>query len=88
MRKDYDRTASILTEDVISFIRICLKDDEISNIKKQKHTAKRIYDRLVAEMNFTGEESTVRRIVSRLREKTTEAFIPLSFLPIVVKKLP
>ena len=81
VRKDYDRTASVLTEDVISFIRICLKDDEISNIKKQKHTAKRIYDRLVAEMNFTGGESTVRRIVSKLREKTTEAFIPLSFLP-------
>lgn len=45
---------------------------------KQRHTAKRIYDRLVAEHGFTGHEGTVRRAVARLRPKTPEVFIPLA----------
>jgi transposase len=45
---------------------------------KQRHTAKRVYDRLVAEYTFTGHEATVRRTVARLRPKTAEVFIPLA----------
>lgn len=49
--------------------------------KKQRHTAKRIYDRLVREMGFTGNDSTVRRYVRkakrRLGVQVTPAFIPL-----------
>lgn len=45
---------------------------------KQRHTSKRIYDRLVAEHGFTGAESSVRRVVARLRPKQPEAFIPLT----------
>lgn len=45
---------------------------------KQRHTAKRIYDRLVAEHGFTGHEGTIRRTVARLRPKTPEVFIPLA----------
>jgi len=36
--------------------------------KKQRHTAKRIYDRLVAEYDFGGGERTVRRYVSQRRQ--------------------
>jgi transposase len=46
--------------------------------KKQRHTAKRIYDRLVAEYGFTGHEATIRRTVARLRPKTPEVFVPLT----------
>jgi len=46
--------------------------------KKQRHTAKRIYDRLVADYGFTGHEATVRRAVARLRPKTPEVFVPLA----------
>ena len=46
--------------------------------QKQRHTAKRIYDRLVAEYDFQGSYSTVRRWVSRLKETTKEPFIPLT----------
>lgn len=46
--------------------------------KKQRHTAKRIYDRLVTEYGFTGHEATIRRTVARLRPKTPEAFVPLT----------
>jgi transposase len=44
---------------------------------KQRHTGKRIYDRLVAEYGFTGAESSVRRVVAHLRPTQPEAFIPL-----------
>jgi transposase len=78
-RKDYNREATILTENVISFIRLCLAEDEQCHSRKQCHTAKRIYDRLVDEYGFTGGESTVRRLVKELRQKTQEAFVPLAF---------
>ena len=45
---------------------------------KQRHTGKRIYDRLVAEYGFAGAESSVRRVVARLRPKQPEVFIPLT----------
>lgn len=45
--------------------------------KKQRHTARRIYDRLVTEYGFTGGESTVRHYVAQVRKKPQEAFIPL-----------
>ena len=34
-----------------------------------KHTAKRIYDRLVEERGFTGSYSTVRRFVAEFRRE-------------------
>ena len=78
-RKDYSREASVLTEDVVAFVRQCLDEDNQCRSKKQHHTAKRIYDRLVAEYGFTGGETTVRRLVKELREKSQEAFVPLIF---------
>lgn len=45
--------------------------------RKQHHTAKRVYDRLVEECTFAGGESTVRRFVARLTHKQPEAFVPL-----------
>jgi hypothetical protein len=47
----------------------------------QRHTARRIYHRLVEEHGFGGSESNVRRYVrlvkARLGVSTKEAFIPL-----------
>jgi transposase len=49
--------------------------------KKQRHTAHRIYDRLVDEYHFTGSEPTVRRYVreakARLGLTGQQAFLPL-----------
>jgi transposase len=45
---------------------------------KQRHTAKRIYDRLVEEYGFTGGESTVRHFVRKLKEPNKEVYIPLT----------
>jgi len=38
-------------------------EEDKSAPRKQVHTARRIYDRLVDEYGFTGGESTVRRYV-------------------------
>ena len=73
------RELTVMTQDVKDFIAACLDDDDKENIKKQKHTAKRIYDRLVAEKGFTGGESTVRDYVRKLKGKYKEAFVPLAF---------
>ena len=77
-RKDYSREASVLTDDVVAFVRQCL-DEDAHSPRKQHHTAKRIYERLVAECGFSGGETTVRRLVRELREKPQEAFVPLAF---------
>lgn len=78
-RKDYFREATVITDDVVSFVKSCLAEDTLCRSKKQHHTAKRIYDRLVDECGFVGGETTVRRLVSQLRQKTPEAFVPLEF---------
>ena len=80
-RKDYSRDNSKITESVEAFIKSCLLQDQVENHKKQKHTAKRIYDRLCDEMNFTGGESTVRRYVKEFRNEPREVSIPLEFAP-------
>lgn len=59
-----------------------LKQDR-SAPRKQRHTAKRVYDRLVAEHGFTGSERQVREYV-RAWKKAHEgdvAFVPLSYSP-------
>lgn len=48
-RKVYIREASVLTEDIVAFVRRCLDEDAQRKSRKQHHNAKRIYDRLVSE---------------------------------------
>ncbi len=80
-RKTPDRESTILTPDVVEFIQKCLEEGSRQGLKKQKYTAKRIYDRLVEETGFTGGESTVRAKVHELKECKPKAFIPLQFEP-------
>ena len=48
---------------------------------KQRHTARRIYERLVDEHGFTGSEVTVRRAVRMVKGRRTQAFVPLEAPP-------
>lgn len=75
------RSKYVVTDEVLGFIKECLAADDEENIKKQKHTAKRIYDRLVEEKHFTGGESTIREIVAELKTKQSKVFIPLAYDP-------
>ncbi len=56
-------------------------DADKSQPPKQRHTAHRIYVRLVKEHGFTGAERTVREHVSKVRPGLTEMAIPLEFDP-------
>ncbi len=62
----------------LDLVRDWLEDDEAAP-PKQRHTARRIYDRLVDEHGFSGAEVTVRQAVARLRgaRPRHEAFVPL-----------
>ena len=80
-RKTPERQSTILTDDIIEFIISCLEEDEREGLRKQQHTAKRIYDRLVSEKGFAGGESTIRNKVRELKEVIPKAFIPLQFEP-------
>ena len=80
-RKTPERVSSVLTEETVEFIQSCLAEDDAEHLKKQNHTAKRIYDRLVEEKGFTGGESTVRAKVHELKAEIPKSFIPLQFEP-------
>jgi transposase len=60
----------------LELVRQWLSDDE-SAPRKQRHTARRIYDRLAGEHGFAGSEVTVRKAVARLRGKHLEVYVPL-----------
>jgi transposase len=49
--------------------------------KKQRHTAQRILDRLVAEHGFDGCYSSVKEAVRAWRQGSQEVFLPLSHPP-------
>lgn len=83
-RKEYKRKPSVITEDVEVFILNCFDIDLKENIKKQRHTAKRIYDRLLNEMDFKGSYSTIRATVRKLRAEQSvppQSDMPLAYEP-------
>jgi len=49
--------------------------------RKQRHTIKRILERLKAERGFTGEYTVVRDAVCELTRESQEVFMPLSHRP-------
>lgn len=84
VRKAYSRAHSVVTDDVKTFIVSCLRQDQEENVIKQKHSAKRIYDRLVSEKSFAGSYSTIREAVKQLRVEQIvppQADIPLEYDP-------
>lgn len=57
-----------------------LEDDEL-RLKKQRHTARRIYDRLREEHAFTGGYTIVKDYVRDARLRHKEVFVPLVHPP-------
>ena len=56
-------------------------EEDRSLPRKQRHTAKRIYDRLRAEHGFTGKYTIVKDYVRERRLRTREMYVPLSHPP-------
>ncbi|WP_245842336.1 IS21 family transposase [Parageobacillus galactosidasius] len=66
------------TKRVLPIIDQWLEDD-LKRWGKQRHTAARIYRRLVDEYDFKGSESNIRKVVAKRKKKLQEVFIPLDF---------
>jgi len=67
-------------EPVLPIIRQML-DADAAAPPKQRHTAKRIWDRLKAEHGFTGGYTAVKDAVRELKVGRKEVFLPLSHPP-------
>lgn len=83
VRKEYLRAPSVVTPEIEKFIQTCLEADRKEGLRKQTHTAKRIYDRLVFELGFAGSYSIVRRVVHEMRTQyiPAQADMPLEYDP-------
>ena len=54
-------------------------DSKVS--RKQRHTARRIFERLRDEHGFEGQYTIVKDYVRERRRRTQEMFVPLSHAP-------
>ncbi len=64
----------------IGIIDQILEEDK-ARIKKQRHTAKRIFERLRDEHGFTGGITIVTDYVREKKRRTREVFVPLAHAP-------
>lgn len=64
-----------------AFIEQILDDDDAHGLRKQRHTARRIFERLRDERGFDGGYSTVRDYVRSCRQVRKEVFVPLAHPP-------
>ena len=79
-REPYSRLPTVISPEVQEFIQRCIDEDTVAP-HKQHHTARRIFERLVDELDFTGAESTIRHMVHGMRQKAQKAFVKLVFDP-------
>ena len=56
-------------------------EEDLRRPRKQRHTAKRIFERLRDEYGFDGGYTTVKDYVREHRRQTREMFVPLSHAP-------
>ena len=56
-------------------------EEDVTKLKKQRHTAQRIFERLRDEHGFTGKYGSVKEYVRDKRLHLKEKFIPLSHAP-------
>ena len=56
-------------------------EDDLARPRKQRHTAKRIFERLRDEYGYDGGYTTVKDYVREHRRQAREMFVPLSHAP-------
>lgn len=79
-QKPVSHPSGVISPEVREFVQNCLDQDKSAN-RKQRHTARRIYERLQEELGFKGGESTIRQLVRQLKAKLPEVYVPLAFAP-------
>lgn len=79
----YRRSKSPVRPKLDPFIPIIdqILEDDKSQLKKQRHTAKRIFKRLRDEHGFTGGITIVTDHVREKKRRSREVFVPLSHPP-------
>ncbi len=79
----YRRAAPPLRPKLDPFIPVIdqILEDDKRVIKKQRHTAKRIFERLRDEHGFAGGITIVTDYVREKQRRTREVFVPLSHAP-------
>ena len=79
----YRRTVAPVRPKLDGFTAIIdqILEDDKRVIKKQRHTAKRIFERLRDEHGFTGKLTIVTDYVREKKRRTQEVFVPLSHAP-------
>lgn len=78
-RRTKPKRPSIL-DPLLPVVHQILEDDKTAP-KKQRHTAKRIFDRLRAEHDYQGGLTIVKDAVRAWRLSTAEVFVPLAHPP-------
>lgn len=78
-RRKAKREQPVLGSHVV-WIQEVLEQDK-QEPKKQRHTAKRIFDRLKVECGYTGGYTMVKDAVQKWKAVTKEVFVPLSHPP-------
>src|SRR4051794_22716473 len=78
-RRTKPERPSIL-DPLLPVVHQILKDDKKAP-RKQRHTAKRIFDRLQAEHGYQGGLTMVKVAVRAWRARTAEVFVPLAHPP-------
>ncbi len=79
-RKPTVRKPTVLTRALRQVVDQWLTEDRKAR-RKQRHTARRVYDRLRREEGYSGAESTVRRYVGQRKRElglSGKAFVPLT----------
>ena len=56
-------------------------DEDLTVPRKQRHTAKRVFDRLRAECGFTGGYTIIKDYMREREQRCQEMFVPLSHPP-------
>ena len=79
----YVRTRPPVRPKLDSFIGIIerILEEDKERPKKQRHTSKRIYERLRDEHGFTGGITIVKDYICGVRQRQREMFVPLSHPP-------
>ena len=79
----YRRTAPVKRPKLDGFTEIIDRwlDEDADRPRKQRHTAKRVLDRLRAEHGFTGGYSIVKAYLREHQRRSREMFVPLRHAP-------
>jgi len=77
-RRTRSRTSKL--DPFLPVIQQILKADKSSH-RKQRHTSKKIFERLKDEHGYTGGQTLVAMAVRELKQKSREVFLPLSHPP-------